>query len=259
MGQLPEGRLVTEVTTTRDFPDWVAIQPRGWVAREALLVIQGGDDADKADGLTGTVVEATRGAPVVASSSVALPGLATHQATSRKRARSPQTDAAAVQPVRRREVSICLVGTGPSGDIYVLDALNILKYRNDESVPFNLNWSQLSRAADYYKKRGRRAYAFLRRTRNWCPQDWEVRQLARDFGNDFLVRCPPGADDDDFMITFASDFEGEGDATQPARVRIVTNDLFRDHIGRVDNAWVEEHTVKYTFAAGRFVPQAQEK
>merc|ERR1712032_1008651 len=105
-----------------------------------------------------------------------------------------------------------------------------------------------------------------------------------ELGSDVVVRCPPGACDDGFMINYALDLEAQsgdsfgrsGDsqtlmaggsaragsgasAAKLTKVRIVTNDLFRDHRALVNKAWIQEHTVKYTFVSGIFVPQAEGK
>ena len=57
-----------------------------------------------------------------------------------------------------------------------------------------------------------------------CPHD--VARLKREMGEGAVVVGPPGADDDDFMITYAQDLMSE--ARQSCQVGIVTNDLFRD-------------------------------
>jgi len=156
-------------------------------------------------------------------------------------------------------------GQTPLGVVYVLDALNILKHRNDEQKPSDFNWTQLLAAGSYYKQRGKQVFAFIPRTREWNPCDPNVKRLTEEIGSDFIVRCPPGISDDKFMITFARDLEDEfnknrmqnsRESIKPVIVRIVTNDLFRDHC-EVDKMWVQEHTMKFAFAGGRFVPQTQ--
>lgn len=142
-----------------------------------------------------------------------------------------------------------------SAAIYILDALNILKHRNNETDHPELDWSQLMTAGEYYKRKGKQVFAFLQRTREWRPWDTEIKLLSHKLGEDFIVRCPPGASDDEFMITYAREREAQGQ-DQQVKVYIVTNNLFRDH-GHVDEPWVRQHTVKYAFAGGWFVPQSQ--
>jgi hypothetical protein len=75
--------------------------------------------------------------------------------------------------------------------------------------------------------------------------------------DEFIIRCPAGACDDEFMITYVKQFEEEHIVSSARkRAYIVTNDLFRDHYKEVDSSWVLRHTLKYAFVGGKFVPQA---
>lgn len=135
--------------------------------------------------------------------------------------------------------------------VYVLDAMNILKHRNDEELSFILQWDQLVAAACHYQQRGKKIFIFIRRSVEQGSHTSSLARIRAEFGSDSVVLCPAGADDDKFMISFARSREGGA--------RIVTNDLFRDHWEEVDKRWVQENTIKYAFAAGSFIPEGLHK
>jgi len=240
--RLPKGEQVVEITDVpRAFPGWVAIQPRGWVPRDALDLGQAG----LPEAMGSLTLSRQQGSAPVES----LPGQAMDLSHG-KRPLPPQVEGRRCRP----RLDAPAMGCELTGAVYVLDALNILKHRNDEARPIDLEWPQLAAAGQYYKQRGLKALAFLRRTGEWSPKDADVQQLKAELGQDFVVRCPPGKCDDGFMINFARDFEADGGS---ARVRIVTNDQFRDHRSVVDAAWTRKHTVGYAFVLGRFVPELE--
>lgn len=161
----------------------------------------------------------------------------------RSRSRSPRT----------RISSSCLPSESEPGaaTVYVMDAMNILKHRNDEECSFILQWDQLVAAACHYQQRGKKFFIFIRRSVEQGHNASGLARIRAEFGPDSVVLCPAGADDDKFMISFARSRDGGA--------RIVTNDLFRDHWEEVDRRWVQENTIKYAFAAGSFIPEGLNK
>eukprot|EP00928_Gymnodinium_smaydae_P031398 TRINITY_DN23054_c0_g1_i2.p1 TRINITY_DN23054_c0_g1~~TRINITY_DN23054_c0_g1_i2.p1 ORF type:complete len:849 (-),score=155.32 TRINITY_DN23054_c0_g1_i2:6-2552(-) len=140
------------------------------------------------------------------------------------------------------------------GEVYFLDGMNILKFRNDTCWDGTnthrqpVTWEQLFDAATYYAKRGREVKIFLPDMRDDLA---EADRLRETFGGDVVVRCKGGGDIDDvFMINAAKVMESEG-----YTCRLVTNDRLRSWMKAniVDEAWVEQHRVGFTFAP-RFVP-----
>lgn len=135
--------------------------------------------------------------------------------------------------------------------VYVLDALNILRHRNvEEWTSQALNLGQLLSAGVYYRSKGHQVFAFLPRACQIGP--CESFQLMAALGPDCLVTTPAGISDDKFMLSYALDSHERG-----LHVRIVTNDLFRDHC--VNRVWAEMITVKFAFAAGCFIPESANK
>eukprot|EP00930_Biecheleria_cincta_P043766 TRINITY_DN30045_c0_g1_i1.p1 TRINITY_DN30045_c0_g1~~TRINITY_DN30045_c0_g1_i1.p1 ORF type:complete len:570 (+),score=84.10 TRINITY_DN30045_c0_g1_i1:67-1776(+) len=132
--------------------------------------------------------------------------------------------------------------------VYVLDALNIMRHRNvgdgTDQKP-NLRWLQLIAAGRYYKDLKFEVLVFLPRLGEKSQLDIEA--VKEQLGPHSMVTTPHGQSDDKFMISFARDADRRGKIA-----RIVTNDNFRDH--GTDEAWIRRCTVKYTFAAGCFVP-----
>lgn len=263
LGELPDGRELTQSAQPRG--GWVPVLPRGWVPLDRLILVDRGVQqmlvtaAGAGLSTIDAIVQANKDTARLANKRSLSPVVTEPSRLTRPRI--------AARQIKTSQLIL-------AGDVYVLDALNILKHRNDESASRSLDWSQLSAAGRYYKQRGRQVYAFLRQTREWDPHGPNVKHLTEEFGRDFVVRCPAGACDDDFMITYARDLEAESkigtrmacvrtenealDESCP-RVRIVTNDLFRDHSREVDRSWVSMHTVKYAFVAGRFVPESSGK
>jgi hypothetical protein len=137
---------------------------------------------------------------------------------------------------------------------HILDGLNIMRHRNvtDVYVDGNiveddsLKWQQLKAAGLYYKSKGREVLIFLPRLVG--NHRAEFQELVRDLGKDCVVTTPSGCSDDKFMISYAQD---------NANSCIVTNDIFRDH--ELRQSWVKDHTIKFAFAAGRFVPESVHK
>jgi len=264
---LPEGQTLIELEAPRQYPGWIPCAPRGWVERIVLAPVQSPGETPASTAATALSVSVpSQPGPGCADRSGASQPLPGAQAKRKreslascevvetwhgKRPALPKPAESQRATRRRLEQSTKAV----SDNVYILDALNILKHRNDERPPAHLDWTQLMAAGQYYKDRGKEVLAFLRRTGEWKPQDADVRRLTFELGDEFIVRCPPGACDDEFMITYAQDCEEQRQDGQ-VKVRIVTNDLFRDHV-HVDASWVQQHTIKYTFAAGRFVPQLQ--
>lgn len=269
LGTLPVGRVVTEMSVPRAVEGWLAILPRGWVQRDRLELATGQDLVARAPAASSKSEAAppVAGALESAGASAAARAAASPQKRKHDDMEVDSDDATDQQTFLSRPSKRVRPGQGPAGDVYVLDALNVLRHSNDERPSYTLEWSQLAAAGKYYRDKGKKVYAFLRKTRQWDPQDVSVQKLAEDLGPEFVVRCPPGADDDGFMIAFARDMEEDpsagiasgSSAGRPCCVRIVTNDNFRDHHSQADYHWVQEHTVKYAFAGGRFVPQARDK
>jgi len=257
LGVLPKGRRVSELTHTTG---WVAIEPRGWVARSSLRAcVQNG--------------AASMITPRNTCQSKRTNGVARMEVEHGKRSLCPEACELASRKRSRTENSghsvnhhgqSSVQSQNPKA-IFVLDALNLMRHVNNELNDLGtLNWEHLRLAGLHYKNQGNTVYAFIRHTSQWDPKSMEVRKLLAALGSDFIVRCPAGACDDKFMIRFAQDLESNsassGDATssnsagEKVQVRIVTNDQFRDH-KQVSKAWVQEHTIKYAFAAGRFLPE----
>ena len=139
--------------------------------------------------------------------------------------------------------------------IYVLDALNIMHYRNDgQQSSGDLCWDYLQQTAQHYQKRGHTVRLFFPRLSN--VHDKHVNDLKDILGSQCIVTTPSGADDDRFMLSYAKLMKEEGE-----HVLIVTNDLLRNFISSKTLSPLEAAalTVKFCFAAGRFVPEALDK
>ena len=116
--------------------------------------------------------------------------------------------------------------------------------------PDALRWDLLRACVEYYARKDNRVLVFLSRTAAESPEGVKLGAILEK--DDDVVACPSGEDDDKFMLTFVRDMLREG-----TRARIVTNDLYRDHGLAPD--WIKEHTVKFTIAADRFVPEDPDK
>ncbi|CAE8590714.1 unnamed protein product [Polarella glacialis] len=138
------------------------------------------------------------------------------------------------------------------GRVYVLDALNIMRSRNEDcpGVKPQLSWQQCTAAGKFYKDQKHQVFVFLPK----LSADWSahLEGVKRVLGPDCVVTTPAGVSDDKFMISFVKGSERSGSAA-----RIVTNDKFRDHTD--DARWIEAHTIKYAFAAGMFIPEDADK
>lgn len=138
--------------------------------------------------------------------------------------------------------------------VYILDALNIMRHRNETddtsclvANPPEKMWNKLISAAEYYQDHMVRIFIPRLHTENA-----QLKLVLDIVGKDSIVTTPSGISDDKFMISHAMDLEKSG-----LLVRIVTNDLFRDH--GLSPPWVVKNTVKYAFAAGCFVPENIDK
>ncbi|CAK0878455.1 unnamed protein product [Prorocentrum cordatum] len=269
LGSFAPGRVLTELQADRAPSEWVPVLPRGWVLRRALRPAGEGEAAAADLGRQPAAVP-SQPRPAAATAPVRGPqaGVPEHG--------GPQEARGAKRPLAHEEGGSVPRSTRPRhtgkgcDEVYVLDALNILRHRNDmqPSRGSDLDWLQLRLAGGYFKERGKRVYAFLRRSQAWDRTGPGYRGLVQTLGEECVVPCPAGADDDSFMITFVRDLEGESNGKalgerpgcsavqSPVLAWIVTNDLFRDHHQVVNRQWVQQHTVKYAFAAGRFVPGA---
>ncbi|OLP97996.1 Structure-specific endonuclease subunit SLX1-like [Symbiodinium microadriaticum] len=139
----------------------------------------------------------------------------------------------------------------PPARKYVLDALNILNYRN-EAGDGPLEWDLLDLASNHFKRRGHDIYIFCPKLSRSQSNADAMSSLHRRFGSKSVVTTPSGKDDDSFMLSFAKLMCEKG-----IEARIVTNDRFRDFIqqGVVTESEADKLTVKYCFAAGYFVPE----
>eukprot|EP00929_Paragymnodinium_shiwhaense_P080443 TRINITY_DN41953_c0_g1_i2.p1 TRINITY_DN41953_c0_g1~~TRINITY_DN41953_c0_g1_i2.p1 ORF type:complete len:448 (-),score=14.70 TRINITY_DN41953_c0_g1_i2:47-1390(-) len=137
---------------------------------------------------------------------------------------------------------------GPSKTLFILDGLNILKHIQDGQPLTILRWEQLLSAVTYFTAKANDVLVFLPRLPD--SHFHQLQQLRQVGGHQCIVTTPAGMDDDAFMIQHALDLQQQ----QPNRVtvHIVSNDLFRDS-KRVSQMWVRENTMKFAFAAGRFV------
>lgn len=257
--KMSAGQIVTELTAGRRCPGWISIHPRGWISEDALepmMCVAGQSLASNAGAARERPVTTTARQVLVTTNTIGE-AAGEGRVQSSKRPRSPPRQSPQ-RNLRQRVESTVAQPACNGGDVFVLDALNILKHRNDGSNVTDLDWSQLWTAGRFYKQLGRKVYAFLRHTRQWY--DPQIRQMNNELGqprDEFIIRCPAGACDDEFMILYAKQLEEE-DTASSARKRayIVTNDLFRDHYKEVDSSWVLRHTLKYAFVGGKFVPQA---
>jgi hypothetical protein len=131
---------------------------------------------------------------------------------------------------------------------YVLDGQNILNHSN-QLGEVGWHWQKLVAAASYYKSRVHQVLIFLPQLHGNCAT--QLEDLRDQFGSDCIVTTPAGCSDDAFMIAYVKD------NGRSCPIRIVTNDLFRDHqtsLGIMES-WVEASTVKFAFAACIFIPQ----
>ena len=137
--------------------------------------------------------------------------------------------------------------------VYILDALNILKHRNEpddgaKSLDKSLRWQQLHSAVDYYQGEGARVLIFIPR----LGEEQKIRELQKlqnEFGQDCVVSTPAKVDDDDFMFNYTMMMRQKG-----VQARIVTNDNFSQFSSSKEMR-LDKITMKYAIAAGTFVPQ----
>jgi len=207
--ELSKGQRVEELPDIpRTFVGWVAIKPRGFVNRDALVedtdsAMLDVEDTDSAmlDVATSAATSGTSAAAedsqvhkaveavqVTIGDSLMLPAVSRRRVGSLltpdqndilrvwrgKRPLSPQPDF--VSRAGRARTDVGARQDKAHDIVYVLDALNVLKHRNDDDLPVELNWHQLRAAGQYYTKRQLKVYAFLRHTRDW---DWQSPKLIQ--------------------------------------------------------------------------------
>ncbi len=136
--------------------------------------------------------------------------------------------------------------------VYILDALNILKHRNEpddsaKSLDKSLRWPQLHSAVGYYHGQGARVLIFIPRMGEE-QQKSELQKLQNMFGQDCVVLTPAKVSDDNFMFNYTIMMRQKGD-----QARIVTNDNFKQFPSK--EMGLDKITMKYAIAAGTFVPQ----
>lgn len=133
--------------------------------------------------------------------------------------------------------------------VYILDALNILKHRNEpDEAAKSLLWPQLHSAVGYYHSEGARVLIFIPRLGEE-QQIRELQNLQNVFGQDCVVSTPAKVDDDDFMFNYTMMMRQKG-----VQARIVTNDNFSQFSSSKEMR-LDKITMKYAIAAGTFVPQ----
>ncbi|CAK9077996.1 unnamed protein product [Durusdinium trenchii] len=133
---------------------------------------------------------------------------------------------------------------------YILDAMNIMKHRNQgEQNDGRLRWTQLHAAASHYRRNMHDVLIFLP-----CLPEKEVNEYRQEIKmlGDCIVTTPAHVSDDLFMIRYAEMMH-----EQRREARIVSNDLFRQYI--MSSSWRDTYLtsirVRYAFAAGTFMPQ----